>query len=275
MSWKILKFPTLKTPYATNGFLFTNHVQMKVNCHPETHTRGKWVNTTPYSKFVFECEPFGQIELPSGVVNSAEKFKYDNNDRYYFWLHIFVFVDASTGDCRLSLSTSNSINLAFYSETKNISVIVPVHQTVQDVQGFRRSMRDLKYSAVDQATGFVDDILNLELGSAIKRFTDASRQDKNLIDSAQKANAVTVSGNGAVGSYLSFASNLTIPKVHCYFEKFTEEYNVDKGRPLCKARTINTLSGFIKCESSSIESGLTQDENNMIESYMNGGFFYE
>ena len=275
MAWKILKFPTLKDIYRNNGFLYANQISMKVNCHPETYTRGNWVNTNPYSKFVFECEPFGQIELPSGVVASAEKIKYEGNNRYYFWLHIFVFVDCSTGDCRLSLGIENSINQTFYSETKNISVTVPVHQTVQDVQGFRKARRDLQYTAVDQATGFIDDIMALDLGSAISRFTQASRQDKDLIDSAQKANTVSVSGDGCVDSYMGFASNLTTPRVHCYFEKFTEEYNADKGRPLCKTKQINTLSGFIKCANSAIETGLTADENNAIVSFLDGGFFYE
>lgn len=275
MAWKILNFPTLKDTYGANGFLWGQSVTLNVKCHPLTGTKGKWVNIAPYSKFIFELEPWGQVEIPAGVVTSATKTYNSTSQRYEFNLYVFVYVDCSTGDGKLSLSIENDIKKSFYSDTRKIAVSVPVHQTVQDVMSYRKAMRDLNYTAIDQGTGFIDDIMNLDFGSALGRFTKSERQMKDLIDTASKSNAVTVSGDGATDSYMAFCSDLSTPRVHCYYQKFTEEYNTDKGRPLCKTKVINTLSGYLKCSDASIESGLTKEENDTIEAYMNGGVFYE
>ena len=274
-TWKILNFPTLKDQYGANGFLWGQQTTVRVYLHPQTGPRGKWVNIAPYSKFIFELEPWGQVEIPSGVITSSDK-SYDNQaERYYITLYVFVYVDCSTGDGKLTLSVYNDIKKGFYSDTRKIAVSVPVHQTIQDAMSFRKAQRDLHYTVIDQATGFVDDILNLDLGSAVSRFTQAERTDKDLIDTAQKSNAITVSGDGTVDSYMSFCSDLATPRVHAYYQKFTDEFLEDIGRPLCKKRVINTLNGYIKCKDSAIESGLTQAENSAIEAYLNGGFFYE
>lgn len=274
-NWKILSFPTLKDTYGANGFLWGQQTTVKVNLHPLTGPRGKWVNIAPYSKFIFELEPWGQVEIPSGVITSADKVYDSQSERYYFTLYVFVYVDCSTGDGKLSLSIYNDVKKAFYSDTRKIAVSVPVHQTIQDAMGFRKAQRDLHYTVIDQGAGFVDDILNLDLGSAVSRFTQAERTDKDLIDTASKSNAVSVSGDGTVDSYMSFCSDLATPRVHAYYSKFTDEFIEDVGRPLCKKRVLNTLNGFTKCKDASIESGLTQAENSAIEAYLNGGFFYE
>lgn len=273
--WRILTRPTIGAVYQDNGFLYTHDMNLKVYCHPLTGNKGEWVNSAPYSKFVFEVEPFGQIELPSGIVNSAEKILDQNNNRYYFTLYIWLMVDVSTGDGKLGLSIVNDISKCFYSDTKRIAIDLPVHQSVQDAMSFRKSERALQTGAVNNTIGFLSDIASLDVESALKRAVNAIPNSKNSIDSATMANQVSISGSGTVGSYMSFVDEFCTPKVHCYFQDFTEEFNEDKGRPLCKKKVINTLSGFIKCEGASIETDLTQDENNMILEYLNGGFFYE
>lgn len=273
--WRILTRPTIGAVYQDNGFLFVHDMSIQIKCHPLTGSKGNWVNSAPYTKYIFEVEPFGQIEIPSGVVNSAEKILDATDNRYYFTLYIWLMVDVSTGDGKLGLSIENDVSSCFYSDTRRIAVDLPVHQTVQDAMSFRKSERSLNQSAFNTASGFVSDIMKLDIGSAFNRAFNAIPEQENKIDSATQANQVSVSGSGTMGSYMSYVNEFCTPKVHCYFQDFTEEFNADKGRPLCKQKVINTLSGFIKCDSSAIESGLTQDENNMIEAYMNGGFFYE
>lgn len=47
------------------------------------------------------------------------------------------------------------------------------------------------------------------------------------------------------------------------------------GRPCCEVTQISTLSGFVKCGGASLEiSGLSQDSE-LVNSYLNSGFYYE
>ena len=54
-----------------------------------------------------------------------------------------------------------------------------------------------------------------------------------------------------------------------------DEDNENRGRPLCKVRTINTLSGYILVTDADIEIAAMEAEQQEIRSYMEGGFFYE
>ena len=54
-----------------------------------------------------------------------------------------------------------------------------------------------------------------------------------------------------------------------------EEDIAEHGRPLCKIKTINSLSGFIMCADGEVDCSATQNEHAELESFLTGGFFYE
>lgn len=51
--------------------------------------------------------------------------------------------------------------------------------------------------------------------------------------------------------------------------------NTVYGRPLCKNMTIGSLTGFVKCSGASIEIPGDSVERDMIDNYLNNGFYYE
>ena len=51
--------------------------------------------------------------------------------------------------------------------------------------------------------------------------------------------------------------------------------NAVYGRPLCKNMTIGSLTGFIKCSGASIEVAGDTVERELIDNYLNTGFYYE
>lgn len=51
--------------------------------------------------------------------------------------------------------------------------------------------------------------------------------------------------------------------------------NTVYGRPLCKNVSIGSLSGFVKCSGASIEVAGDAIEREMIDTYLNNGFYYE
>lgn len=57
--------------------------------------------------------------------------------------------------------------------------------------------------------------------------------------------------------------------------KIVDGDNTDLGRPLMTTKTINTLSGFIKCGEAHFTSPCLASERDQIEQLMISGFFYE
>ena len=54
-----------------------------------------------------------------------------------------------------------------------------------------------------------------------------------------------------------------------------DDSNAEFGKPLCSTRTINTLSGYIKCGEADHQFSGLQSENEDINRYLQNGFFYE
>ena len=81
-----------------------------------------------------------------------------------------------------------------------------------------------------------------------------------------------VQTSGSTGSKIAYT---TTPRIYQEFYSIVDEDNATLGRPLCKIRTINTLSGFIQCDNVDIEDVGTSAEKRAIVEFMEGGFFYE
>ena len=82
----------------------------------------------------------------------------------------------------------------------------------------------------------------------------------------------SVVSTGTNGSF-----NLVINKATLVVEHFriTDEDRAEFGRPLMQIKTINTLSGYVKCVDAHIDLPITDKEKKAITEFMNSGFFYE
>lgn len=281
-SWKICKAPTIGDITKDNGYMEKRYTMVKLPLHPEYTTRGKWVLGTPISKYVFDVQPFGQIEIPSGEILSAPITVPLEGDPY-IQMEVTTVFDISTGDCTLFLNWGGTSKPeeAFVKVTKNCAIPVPVHQSVQDAMGFRQDMRELDFQILSTPSSFVGFTRDV-LGSIGTGLVNAAAETRNIVnkmmntvDSATKANQVAISGNGNEGSYMSFNKDLTVPRVRCYFSPLAEEHNEERGRPLCQVKRINEIPGYIVTSGADFASAGTMDENTQIVQLMNGGFFYE
>lgn len=94
---------------------------------------------------------------------------------------------------------------------------------------------------------------------------------KDVLTSATAALA-TLSFKGTMGNKMTVTQPISL----CgKFMVLSENDTVLHGRPLCQKTTINTLSGFVLCDSASIAIAGTTAEEQAIENFMNRGFFYE
>lgn len=288
-SWKICKAPTIGELTIDNGYMEKRVTELKLPLNPEYATRGKWVLGQPSSRYVFDVQPFGQFEIPSANLLSAQIVTPPSGDPYINLMVTTVF-DISSGECTLFLNFggSSDVSKAFYKITKNCAVPVPVHQSVQDAMSFRQYSRELNFEGKSAVSSFINmarDVANdssTGLGALLSTGAELvtggegiKNRMMNTIDSATQANQVIISGSGNEGSYMSFNKDLCVPRVWCYFFPHSPENNAERGKPLCDVRQINTLSGYIKCSGAEIETSLTAQENSAIQSFLNGGFYYE
>lgn len=285
-----------------SGWISHHECETKVYLHPQYGARGKWVLGKPYTKYIVAVEPWGTIEVPGDIVIDALKYL-DDQDRPYIKLKYHTYFDASTGACRLEITTKmeDGSFIPWYMETVNLGIDVPCHQAVQDVMSYKKGLYDLAYakfgSRVDGALAGASVISFGLLGGGatrgaqnaqaqgviggIGRAADAVlgysfRDEPNAIMGLQAANYPSISGSGSSkDSYMMQAQDICSPRVFAYWAILADDNNTDYGRPLCTTRQISTLPGFILCDNAHIQSRLTVTENQMIEDFMNGGFYYE
>ena len=256
-----------------NGFIHQHDSAVEVPVHPDYHTKGSWVLSDPISKYILRIPLWGSIEIPCNIIQSQAMFYTAGGDTV-FKVDIRTLFDMSTGKCTMRLSVNNKTTW-FHEETKDLTVNIPFHQAIQNAQGFEQAQLQMGSFGANTVGGFLGDIAQVNIGSAIKRLFSSAQSADALIDSAQNANAVHISGNGSNGSLYSFHYSMSLPFIDCYFQRFVGEDRQNIGRPLMQKRTINTLSGYIQCKNANFSSSAFEEENNAIINYLNGGFFYE
>lgn len=286
------------------GYLQTYRCEVRAPLHPQYYTdraNCHYIVGAPFSKYEVYVEPFGMIELsPGSMLSSKIEFYHDPEDPgadyYYINLKFDCTVDFSTGDARLkiwSTPASTTGEVVHYLGTQHVAIDVPFHQSTQDAYTYRESMRNLDtmgaklpFQIAGNLFGMAAGIQsNNPMGKAMasqqgaglfSTMMNTTEAGKNAIDSAERAAQVGITtGNTSIGSWVSYCRDLSSPKVHAYFYPIVPELRSDLGRPLCAPRQISNVPGYNLCANGHISSGLTAQENQMIEDFLNGGFYYE
>ena len=82
----------------------------------------------------------------------------------------------------------------------------------------------------------------------------------------------SIGNNGSLMNFFDTEWGLYLS--YKYYHTVDEDLS-EFGRPLCKVKQINTLSGYILCTNAECHISGTLDESSKINGYLNGGFFYE
>ena len=228
--------------------------QWTVPVHPQAAARGNFLNSAPYSGYFVSIPPFGDIILDSDIVSKL----YDHK------LYGSLKVDYITGRAILRLRgqmSDQSHDYEFERRAAQYGVTIQISQIAADRVG-------LVSGAVGTAAGIVGSLLT---GNVLGAVTGAVSGIASAYQTAQPR----VSSNGVNDSLAGICGALTSPVLYSTFYQIVDEDNADYGRPLCKTRTISTLSGYILCAHAEIDIAGLPEERDAIVSYLNSGFFYE
>lgn len=261
--WEIARLPVIGGLSSSAAGLikhFSNTFYIDLN--PDTGTIGPWVNHAPYTMMDIYVEPFGRIPIPDWVLMLRSK---DIVTHLSALPVVFdTWCDAIAGTVRLELSTYTLVpagsvpeKITFFAATTKTGSAIPLYRTQQNITG-----------AVEAFTSSAQAINPANpIGGTIAAAG-------NIMDGFSKL-MPELQGSGTMGGLMDCLSDLSTPRVYKKFAKFVEFNNADNGSPLCKVKTLNTLSGFIQCQDSHFASEATAAENEAIINYLNGGFFYE
>lgn len=97
---------------------------------------------------------------------------------------------------------------------------------------------------------------------------------KGVIDGIKSAISPTPSINGAQSGIAALRGYPNA--ILSVLQKHSAEFPINVyGRPCCKNLRIGTLNGFIKCANSSINIAGYGNDKDIVNNYLDGGFYYE
>lgn len=214
--------------------------------HPQAGSRGDYLNNEPFSEYDLAYSPYGLIRLP-GWINI------DESD-----LILSETIDFITGNSTLIVYASNT------AEQQQVAaeVAAPIAIDVQIAQ----TNVDFT-SALQSLGGAVASVAKLDFRGAL---ADAA---SGIASAVCAAPTVQTGGrNGGFSDLVIYDAYITL---HCKFYHVADNSNRLLGAPLCEDVKLSTIPGYIEVLSPHINIACTAEETEMIEAYMQSGFYLD
>lgn len=216
--------------------------------HPQSPTRGEWLNSEPYSNYYLEWQPIGKVQIPSVQLHGLST------------VQLRVKLDFTTGMGQLILYPSSlEAGNIIYSTSFMAGADVPLSQLMSgNPMGLISTAMGLTSTAASALVGNVPGAIAGGL-SAVGSYVDS-------ISPSVKTLA------GSKGSLLPSNEYLHFISV---FHRLVDDDNTEYGRPLCEIRQLSTLSGYQLVRDGDIPITGTAGEQEQIRNYLESGYFFE
>lgn len=229
------------------GAVHSFSVSVNLPKHPQ-QGRGAWLNGPQFTRYLLKLPCFGMLDIQG-----------------------FDMVDATSVTISVDLDMSTGKAIAYVKpSTVNVNTQVVEFQAgvnVQVSQIMSNTWSNLANAA--RRTGETGAKITNSVAAAFNTIASGvgSLVGISSVDFTDK-----VSTAGTTGS---MAATLIDGALIAVFQLLAEENLPDRGRPLCKRRTLGNLNGFMQISDADISIPCMLTELAQIRAYMNGGFFYE
>ena len=222
----------------------------KISEHPQASTRGKYLNSSPYSEYKVSFPPFGQFEL-----EASKLVGYQFTDGYMS-LNCNIEVDLVTGSARLIINKGDTILIHI---TTQLAIPIQIAQIYSE---------NTKEDTINK-------LINTGV-SAVKELVfgadDGGVLNSGVLD-ALSIGEVKFAQMGTNGSFAQFADYCFTASYH---RVMADDALADKGRPLCQEVTLSTLNpGYIMTIGSHIKIPGTEQEIRNINNALDRGVYLE
>lgn len=229
-------YKILLAPYINKSFSFS------IQKHPDTASRGNYVNSDPFTKITLTLPPFGTIDIDTSVTCNASTLTAD------------IRIDPVTGKAILTISCNNIVLNRVESQ---LGVPISLSSVTRDYVG-------MASSALGSLSGVVGGALSGDVAGTIGSLSG--------IGNAVKSAMPRASTIGTTGGFASAMGTFRLD--HQFFRPIADD-NVHNGRPLCAMRTLNTLSGYMIIQDGDVPINGTSSEDAQVRQYLESGFYYE
>lgn len=225
----------------------TKSVSLTLTRHPDTASRGNYMNTKPYTNIWLNVQPYGAIELDTTITANNATVTLTEN------------LDFITGKGILTVTCGNSVLAEL---TAQIGVPVSLSQITRDyISAYQADIAG--------ASGVASGIASFSLSGIIGGIAGAGV----AVGSATQALAPKLSSTGGGGGFIDVNQPWYI---NYQFLRPVDDDITHNGRPLCQIRKPNVLNGYMLIQDGDIDAtGATADELQSIRAYLEGGFYYE
>ena len=245
--------------------------------HPQSATRGDYLNKNPYTSCILRYPPFSEVEIP------VQYIRPNSDDE----IQIEISVDFITGLAYMNLYSLNvtespavrTMHLARLS-TK-LSVDIQLAQVGADylAQHTQQIVNKANWEISNVRTAMsgisiwdpIGSLVNMGVNSIELNEMQKSYRASDF-DSYIRNGAPQLLTGGSNGSLAAFKQN----PVFCYTYYILVDENKDNiGRPLCSINQISDIPGYIMVQNPIITIPCLIQERMMIIQYMANGFYYE
>lgn len=228
-----------------DGTVFSKDNRVSFPNHPQV-SRGAYLNFAPFSRYTLYCPPFGAIPVESIFRTQGS------------YLNVKISVDCLTGQGSLRVSVQNSNTDVALNQQKLLA-------ERSALVGIPIQLSQVSSDMLSGVTGIGQSIISALTGN----FAGAGSGILNAAGQMAQSRGYSLGYNG---SFIE-TFNSTVLVSEFYTQVDTD--NTDHGRPLMSTKTLNTLSGFIKCSDGHFNGACFDTEKDTINRYLVDGFYYE
>ena len=221
------------------GTTITRSFTFNLKKHPQTNSRGNYVNSAPYTLITLSFPPFGIIEIDTSVTCNAAALTVD------------VACDVITGKGRLTVRCNNNILNIIDAQ---LGVPIQLSQVQSDYLGALTSI----------ASGFGNIVQDVMTGNPANVITG--------IGNAIQALVPRESSVGGGGSFTQLTGHFGL--FYQFFEPVEDDI-AQNGRPYCRKVTPASLGGYMLIQDGDISINGTREEADQIRTILESGFYYE
>lgn len=253
-----------------NGYVKHYSERISISGHPQRSARGIWLDHAPFVDRMLYYPPFGSVPINDDSIVGGD------------FIRVELDVDMILGDAVLTvfhdrpLGNDNYRNMGVIARlSAPLAVPIQLAQTSVDVDGSVSAMQTSVLQGVGKST--ISALNNLkEGGGLIDTLTDFGR---DVVQGGLSAVGDVLTN--PVGQLQTSGTNGSLAQ-YSVWPYFVEKWrivaaddNSQHGRPLCQVRTINTIPGYIMCDTPDVSIPCMAPEITQITGFLASGFFYE
>lgn len=228
--------------------------------HPQSFDLGDWLNLNPYTYYQAHVPPYGLIDIPADELQNSDTFAVE------------YVVDYATGDGRIMCASQNRfINIVNCKMGAPVTISQAVNAPLDAISSAATAVGQI-------SSGFTEALIGatrFNLGDMFNGLAGIIEDVPKSISDMAKAITPTIQSQGTNGSMAWFWTGERFVRLSAKCALMPDHADDINGRPVCYKAPLVDFKGFVKCENASVAFEGNEIEQQIVNQYLNSGFYIE